>query len=1424
MASDFVERTLGPWSSHPEQLRRQKKLLLFLGILPVIAVALLCVLVYNDLFSWKAFTEQIGLLICSAFFALGFLLTLIVLYLASFTIGSRQGQITGKDDLVFPPWLVIGFCFFWLLPYLLSVLPDVPLLKKLAERYPTYTFLKFDFTLELKAVLNMLAISPFLCLLTWVLCAREYELKDNEKLVRRPVVLTLALLCLGLLGASFFIPKYRLCMWIVLPPITLILFSLWWFWRKKVVFEKKTEPKAKEAAGEEEDAIPEQAAYIIERLKDVAGIQYEEDGKEQQLAVFSPRIQENEKTFPLIALMNGKVPTEDQAEFLDRFGRFYEETLADFIENASPNSEQTLPDLILQGPEGSGRTEALCAAAVYAAVVRGQNVLYIVQDSPYSSSLAEKMKSRLRDLGVDCYYTADDLNPNLVESWLLKEKKGQDKENQVELPRDLPPNILFTTPERVEQFFFSNSNLKNADKREALRNIMLGYSVILVDDFLEMPIPLQAHLVFILDKFRLLQASEYVMGQFVVATTPLQDPYGIDSLARRLFGLSWFNKNKNAAENVVMLRPRQCDPFWCGTLRITPGEFAEAERELALEKAVALLLDICTERKYNTLLYSKEIGKEEAETLEKTYKKKGGEVSVSSHLYQLNVEKMPFDTIFHLSLTGKNAAAALRLSLPDDKAGTPVFFRIALHNETEQAETNQFSLLPDETAVSLRAWHLRSVLPFLPRLTPIPASIWSRFGVSPAHPFCREGKIEQSPGGVKWYYDYYTEPNRYGNNVIWPYLVLASEAAISNAGESVNFNILPNTKDSIFWDSLSTGPRGEVLCFVSEQPKETDSDVASQLAVWRDENNTEMDLAHADQLALITANSQFSVDKITPVSKRTQAAASRYAMILEPTMRRGLSSYDVPIRHFSWYLPSGGFQVQGFQNYQGERACFSLCFENSFTRAVSAEISGEMNPVGRIRTHAVYKYGYDAYMSALVFLPESDCDETSIRRFLPGEWSTDPARGFSSPLTHAFSIALRNQIAGLSFFAMTPVFLTAEYNGSFGSLLLWFLEPFNSGNTAFKLVNRLMEDQNVKFKRGLLEDIRSILKPDDAYVSLDELRIQSQMAFTGENDLSPEQWESQIKRGLHVVDLLLDSDALKLDIADRAKRRKEHDERRKEELKKRQEEFLDPSLVSEEDRKRYKEFASVATSALMAFRDVIDVSRFCRDYGWSPEKILDVFEDFLWNSPEIFFVAKSCRTKWSYEPDGTITSCVITDLIYGIRKEEYATAKDELERAADKAMRLLEGVSDPVKKALILHDHIVRICEYDCEARDKKDLSPRARTAYSVLVRNKAVCEGYAMGYRYLLNRAGIRSEEVDSDEMNHCWNYLCLDGRWYHVDVTWDDPVYNGRKPDPNVISHEYFLLSDAKIRSKKHPSWSVRGLPEASDTRFDDKDWDSY
>lgn len=71
------------------------------------------------------------------------------------------------------------------------------------------------------------------------------------------------------------------------------------------------------------------------------------------------------------------------------------------------------------------------------------------------------------------------------------------------------------------------------------------------------------------------------------------------------------------------------------------------------------------------------------------------------------------------------------------------------------------------------------------------------------------------------------------------------------------------------------------------------------------------------------------------------------------------------------------------------------------------------------------------------------------------------------------------------------------------------------------------------------------------------------------------------------------------------------------------------------------------------------------------------------------------------------------------------------------------------------------------------------------------VCNGYAMATFYLCNKAGVETRFItgiggNDTEENHAWNAVKIDGKWYNMDVTWDDEGGYG-------ISYKYFLKSDA-------------------------------
>lgn len=139
---------------------------------------------------------------------------------------------------------------------------------------------------------------------------------------------------------------------------------------------------------------------------------------------------------------------------------------------------------------------------------------------------------------------------------------------------------------------------------------------------------------------------------------------------------------------------------------------------------------------------------------------------------------------------------------------------------------------------------------------------------------------------------------------------------------------------------------------------------------------------------------------------------------------------------------------------------------------------------------------------------------------------------------------------------------------------------------------------------------------------------------------------------------------------------------------------------------------------------------------------------------------------------------------------------------------VLPGMTD-VQIALALHDYLAVHTVYDSTLEKN--------TCYDLIVDGISVCAGYAEAYQDLLLRVGIDCLYVSSDEMDHGWNLVCIDGNWYHVDVTWDDP-------SPDIfgrVRHTYFLLTDAEISSGEEPHYGWDGGISCTDTRFSDGWW---
>ncbi|WP_155962727.1 transglutaminase domain-containing protein [Streptococcus ruminantium] len=152
---------------------------------------------------------------------------------------------------------------------------------------------------------------------------------------------------------------------------------------------------------------------------------------------------------------------------------------------------------------------------------------------------------------------------------------------------------------------------------------------------------------------------------------------------------------------------------------------------------------------------------------------------------------------------------------------------------------------------------------------------------------------------------------------------------------------------------------------------------------------------------------------------------------------------------------------------------------------------------------------------------------------------------------------------------------------------------------------------------------------------------------------------------------------------------------------------------------------------------------------------------------------------------------------------EDITQEEAAHREAEKIVKAFEGLSD-VEKVRAAHDWLVDNVEY--VARSGQDQS-----AYSALVEKKTVCAGYGHGLKLLLDKMGIPSQTLVGPAGNerHLWNVVELDGKWYHVDATWDSTgSKNGRYK--YTYKNEHLLIHDEDLEQTRK---TKRGFIKSND-----------
>ena len=146
-----------------------------------------------------------------------------------------------------------------------------------------------------------------------------------------------------------------------------------------------------------------------------------------------------------------------------------------------------------------------------------------------------------------------------------------------------------------------------------------------------------------------------------------------------------------------------------------------------------------------------------------------------------------------------------------------------------------------------------------------------------------------------------------------------------------------------------------------------------------------------------------------------------------------------------------------------------------------------------------------------------------------------------------------------------------------------------------------------------------------------------------------------------------------------------------------------------------------------------------------------------------------------------------------INKSYYEEDIEAINKKLDELYpQLVDENKSDTENIRTIHDYIINHTKYDSDRSDKKIIKYRSDIAYGPLFEGYGICGGYTDLMELFLERMGIVSFKVSSDQ--HIWNAVYYNDNWLNLDLTWDDPVADDGK---NYLEHNFFMISTNKLQS---------------------------
>lgn len=194
--------------------------------------------------------------------------------------------------------------------------------------------------------------------------------------------------------------------------------------------------------------------------------------------------------------------------------------------------------------------------------------------------------------------------------------------------------------------------------------------------------------------------------------------------------------------------------------------------------------------------------------------------------------------------------------------------------------------------------------------------------------------------------------------------------------------------------------------------------------------------------------------------------------------------------------------------------------------------------------------------------------------------------------------------------------------------------------------------------------------------------------------------------------------------------------------------------------------------------------------------------EYFWFNGEATYVTSSVPLL------GQSVSCVLN---YTMDEEEIRQRMGQVEQYVSECLSSpeLQDAASDYEKILGVYRYIIGHTDYVLSAADQSMIG--------VMTDRQGTCAGYARTFEYLMHCLNIPCTLAlgqGNKGESHGWNIVQCGGKWYHIDVTWGDPVDENGLPGAS-LSYTYCMVTDGEIL-RDHTLSEEIPMPSCQDTEF--------